>query len=177
MEIKIKDHKYTYGLGSFARPAPLLTGSILGEEPQYFKSTFECECGRTLYDGGMCQAVLCICGLWQKRFEDSFIIKFKQEPKHDKCTSKGFAEQVNLLSATFAVFTETIRDQYKISDSIDYSRLVTGVLKPFFTLKLRCIEEGMTFSYKEIKFKVLSCYPRQGFVIKSTRIHLYKTVC
>ena len=62
MELKISDHKYPNKLGSFARPAPLVTGSILGDDPQDFKPNFLCSCGRVLYDGGMCQAVYCMCG-------------------------------------------------------------------------------------------------------------------
>ena len=44
-------------------------------------------------------------------------------------------------------------------------------------MRLRCIEEGIIFSHKEVKFKILSCYPRQGFIVKLTRLHLYTEIC
>ena len=172
MEISIKAHKYPPTLGSFARPAPLISGMTLGETPHYFSPNFLCECGRSLYDGGLCQAVFCICGAWQKRFEDNTVLRLPLEPT-EKCQSKGFGEVINLDCASFGVFSETIPQKFKKPSGLDYPRLLKEIIKPYFTSRCRCIESGITFISHELKFKVLSCYPQQGFVSKDTRLHLY----
>lgn len=174
MEIKIIEHTYPDNLGSFTRPAPLITGSLLSEDPQYFKPTFFCSCKREIYDGGLCQAVKCSCGLWVKRSEDNQVLLLDKEPLENKCQSKGFAEQVSLQSVTFGVFADNIQAKYRTPRGIDYGKIITTILKPYFVMRLRCVEEGILFNYRSLKFKVLACYPRQGFVEKTTRVHLYR---
>lgn len=172
MEVQIQEHEYPDTLGTFARPAPLISGILLGETPQYFASNFQCSCGRSLYDGGLCQPVFCTCGTWQQRSEDGTIRALQAEPKI-KCQSKGFLENLNLKSITFGVFSETIAYKYKLATGVDYQKILLTLIKPYFLMHLRCIESGIIFIYKDTKFKVLSCYPRQGFVSSSSRLHLY----
>ena len=172
MEVKLSEYQYPEIMGTFARPAPNTAGIFLGDNPQDFPSFFLCPCGRELYDGGICSAVHCSCGEWVKRTEDNQVCILSGEPVENKWKSRGFAEALNLTSATFGLFSCQLHDKYKRGHKPDYPKILSSVLRDFFQKRLRCIEENLIFSYKNLKFKVLACEPRQGFIVKSTRLHL-----
>ena len=158
-------------MGTFARPPPLEAGTTLNRTPNDFKSFFFCICGRELYDGGMCSAVLCSCGSWVKRTENDQISVLQGEPLENKCRSKGFAEPADLKTITFGVFSDNILKRYRKPREIDYEKIMQ-ILKDFCVKRLRCMEESLIFCCNNLKFKVLACHPSQGFVVKSTRMIL-----
>jgi hypothetical protein len=172
MEITIADFQYPHVMGSFARPPPPAAGVFLGESPPDFPSFFNCHCGRELYDGGIGSAVNCTCGLWLKRTDDGSLSVLSGEPLENKWKSRGFAEPANLTSVTFGVFSSGIGLKYLKGREIDLDKILNDILRKFFKRNLRCIEENLIFSYENFRFKVTACQPRQGFVVRFTRLHL-----
>jgi hypothetical protein len=117
--------------------------------------------------------VLCTCGAWVSRLENEALLLFSAKPLENLSRTKEFCIAENLDCVCFGVFLTTVPQKLrKKRNEPDFARILDGVLKKYFCRRMRCVEEGVEFEDRKIRFKVMACWPRQGFVAKGTRIML-----
>jgi hypothetical protein len=80
----------------------------------------------------------------------------------------------NIGHFVVTVMTETVPNEHKNDDKVNFGSLAKTLLLPFFLNRMRLISRGCIFKTKNVVFKVHSCEPEFGKVTKGSILHLYK---
>lgn len=141
-------------------------------------------CQKDLYDGGLGKCVICACGLAQFRKDDDTVSP-TQAPDLGQfstlfriCNNRlpANTELFELRSLTLGVFLEGVAPSLQGEGEINYAKVLTECVVPFFSQVLRCVGLNDYFETPGASFKVVGCQPNFGVIGKNTQLIVGQTL-
>jgi len=152
--------------------------------PAACESVYVClNCGQGVYDGGIPRKAECGCGLTWLRGEDGYIQEVKDRVSISRLEDVfSVVAQVpsqpcpHLVSVTLGVFDASVPSSWKLGRNVDYRKLGTDLLEPWFLCRQRVLGLGDLFEIGDVRFKVMAALPNYGQVTQSTNLICYQSL-